>query len=269
MPLIQVIPTAKAKNAAPGWAYVLEPIIDPSRLPLSAEGGPRSGNKRAAARTATDIILGANTKSQATKVRTRLEALAKDNPSHSEIILPDNIKKELAEAKWKKGLDKPGAPPAKMTPNVRKILGSDKTWAHHAADVQAELDLMKQNEDNVRRKSKVVSTPLVLGDVDMIDAVDEIDEDDQSPAQIEELQLMHAHVPQMPSQATLDELTKTMPLAYAAAAAGPSKSTVPPKRFCAMCGYWGKIRCTVCGDFICGLNCKRTHDGAEHGGGGR
>jgi zinc finger HIT domain-containing protein 1 len=266
MPVIQVIPTTKAKNAAPGWAYVYEPVIDPSRMPLNADGGPRSAQtKRAAAKTATDIIIGANTKSQASRVRARLLELGKDNGSHSEVAIPDAIKRDIAEARWKIGLDKKGGGAAKMSPNVRKILGSEKNWAHHVADVQAELELSKQNETSDRRKAKATAPTTIVEDVEMVDAEDEADEEEQSPTEIEEERLLQVVVPQIPSQAVLEALVKGPPLTYAVAAAGESTSKVPLRRFCAMCGYWGKIRCTFCGDFVCGLNCKRIHDTAEHG----
>jgi hypothetical protein len=219
MPIIQVIPTTKAQTAAPGWAYVYEPVVDPSRLPLTT-GGPRSAQtKRAAARTATDIIIGANTKDQAKRIRERLIELGRDNPSKHEVSVPDSVRKEMADARWKVGLDKKGGGAAKMTPAVRKVLGSEKNWAHHAADVAAELELELQTEASNRRKSKAAPVATIQEDVEMVDGEEEDEEDEKSPIEIEEERLLEVVVPQMPSQAVLERLTKAPPLTYAAAAA--------------------------------------------------
>ena len=50
------------------------------------------------------------------------------------------------------------------------------------------------------------------------------------------------------------------PLSYSAARARPLANPPPPKHLCAICGYWGKVRCARCGERTCGLlECWRAH----------
>ncbi|KAI9670333.1 MAG: hypothetical protein M1831_006547 [Alyxoria varia] len=72
--------------------------------------------------------------------------------------------------------------------------------------------------------------------------------------------LLRTSIPAPPSQSELEFLLSAPPLSYSAAAAQPSQSTIPPRKFCEMCGYWGQVRCTKCGVRVCGLECKEGHD---------
>ena len=72
--------------------------------------------------------------------------------------------------------------------------------------------------------------------------------------------LLGNSIPAPPSQFEIDSLLSAPPLSYSAAAAQPSQSTIPPRKFCEMCGYWGRARCMKCGVRVCGLVCKESHD---------
>ena len=58
----------------------------------------------------------------------------------------------------------------------------------------------------------------------------------------------------------LEDLTRALPLSYAASRAGPSTLGRPPRSFCEICGYWGRVKCLKCGAKVCGLDCKVAHD---------
>ena len=84
-------------------------------------------------------------------------------------------------------------------------------------------------------------------------------------------------LPKMPSERVMQALVAEPPLSYNAARAKPldrpastsmhtgsSAGLAKPQRwFCAMCGYWGKLRCKRgCGERVCGLmECWRAHEG--------
>lgn len=87
-------------------------------------------------------------------------------------------------------------------------------------------------------------------------------------------------LPKMPSDRVMQALLAEPPLSYTAARAKPldgaevstfakirtgSNALVakPPRWFCAVCGYWGKVRCKRgCGERVCGLlECWRGHEG--------
>ena len=90
-------------------------------------------------------------------------------------------------------------------------------------------------------------------------------------------------LPKMPSERVMQELLAEPPLSYTAARAKPlnqstgpngsgtsfimrtgnSTLTAKPGRwFCAVCGYWGKVRCKYgCGERVCGLlECWKGHE---------
>lgn len=80
-------------------------------------------------------------------------------------------------------------------------------------------------------------------------------------------------LPKMPSDRVMDILISEPPLTYNAARAvipsedrtssiaNPQAQPPPPRHFCAICGYWGKICCRKCGERICGLlECWRGHE---------
>ncbi|EXJ64093.1 hypothetical protein A1O7_00429 [Cladophialophora yegresii CBS 114405] len=90
-------------------------------------------------------------------------------------------------------------------------------------------------------------------------------------------------LPKMPSDRVMQALLAEPPLSYTAARAKPlddppdhggtgtvfamrtGNSTLmakPERRFCPVCGYWGKVRCKYgCGERVCGLlECWRSHE---------
>jgi hypothetical protein len=46
---------------------------------------------------------------------------------------------------------------------------------------------------------------------------------------------------------------------YRDAAVKPGR--YPSRTFCSVCGYWGRYRCTRCGEQYCGEGCAETHRG--------
>lgn len=182
-----------------------------------------------------------------------------------------------------------------MTPAVRKILASQKTFANHLADEEASQssqgqpmappplvsrpfiggttaaskvtkhaparnkrpsvssnDVRSSSERNVTSHTpgdfQIASTPS-LGSTPLLP----ISPDDNEP-------LLKSSVPLATPASILDELLKAPPLSYAAARAAPPASGHPPRHFCEICGYWGRVKCMKCGARVCGLECKGAHD---------
>lgn len=77
--------------------------------------------------------------------------------------------------------------------------------------------------------------------------------------------LLRSYAPSMPSERIMQLLLAEPPLSYNASRAGPPLSTRPPRYFCCMCGYWGKIRCKSCHLRTCGLDCYRVHEDSRCG----
>jgi zinc finger HIT domain-containing protein 1 len=275
MPTIQELPNTKTSHAAPGWAYVLEPAIDPSHLAIQPTGA-RSQKRTTGTRTATDTLLGAHTKTQAAKNRARIEEISRDNTFQSAKgdhggdggWVPASARHEITEARWKitKGAGKSVGSGAagKQATNVKRVLASTKTWAHHAGDEEARVQLAGQtarNQQSGRTAKAQVSDSRTLGS-----NAEDLDAQILNPSAStsEENILLKVGGPVYPSQDVIEALIKAPPLTYAAASAPESAIKTPQRKFCDMCGYWGKMRCTVCGTYVCSLPCKVTHDAAEH-----
>ena len=75
--------------------------------------------------------------------------------------------------------------------------------------------------------------------------------------------LLASRVPALPSDAELAALLAAPPLSYAEARAGWSEDDRrrPPRVFCELCGYWGRVRCIKCGVRVCALDCLELHRG--------
>jgi zinc finger HIT domain-containing protein 1 len=78
--------------------------------------------------------------------------------------------------------------------------------------------------------------------------------------------LLVSHVPPFPSDDELRALMTAPPLSYLEARAEwgggdeeGSGSRYPVRVFCAVCGYWGRVKCMKCGTRVCALECLEAH----------
>ena len=116
MPLIEELPLSAPRQAQPGWAYVpdttLTPItaIQPGQRKRGRTGQPSAATTSAKQQKAIDQ---------------RLRDLEKENHKDVHIPIPQH-----------EGSTKPGK---KMTSNVRRILGYNRTFAHYLDDMESAL----------------------------------------------------------------------------------------------------------------------------------
>ncbi|GME35861.1 putative hit finger domain protein [Neofusicoccum parvum] len=120
MPHIEVIPITSGAAPAPGWAYVPDTGYDPSKAAINPTGRKR---------TARQDVGGTHDLSarQQTQLHKRIAELDRDN--QKDVALPTKAKEGGAAPREKAG--------RKMTPAVRKILQSGRTFAHWLADEEA------------------------------------------------------------------------------------------------------------------------------------
>jgi zinc finger HIT domain-containing protein 1 len=73
--------------------------------------------------------------------------------------------------------------------------------------------------------------------------------------------LLKSYIPSIPSSEELVKLLAEPPLTYLEATAQLTSDDIrkPVRRFCEICGYWGRVKCTRCGSRVCALECLRTH----------
>lgn len=77
--------------------------------------------------------------------------------------------------------------------------------------------------------------------------------------------LLKSYIPLPPSDRLMAALLAEPPLRYHAARAAPPATHKPARRFCTICGYWGKIKCKNCGVRTCGLECYKVHEDSRCG----
>ncbi|KAI4185322.1 MAG: hypothetical protein LQ348_004382 [Seirophora lacunosa] len=219
MPGIEVLPNSTSISA-PGWAYVPDNGYDPSKAAIQP-----SGARKRAARTSA-ITGGDTTTRQHNATLRHLAELDKDNYRDVQISVPARLKEKTGSK-------------SKITPNVRRILASQKTFANHLADEEAALASQDQQitpaqprtpaptlgrkASRVRGASAAVSetpstdnaqsamatpavNPSVFGDSTVEDS------GTQDP-------LLKSYIPETPSEAVMEALLAGPPLSYNAARA--------------------------------------------------
>ena len=189
----------------------------------------------------------------------------------------------------------------KVTPAVRKILQSQKTFANYLADYEALVATgaqpvslppasnalrpppapatdthhkrsHKKKEPNTLPKETAlrrVSTPAVKAetlDTPMtgIDAPISFAEVADPPAHPRDSDpLLVSRIPTMPTQEEIKKLLSAPPLSYNEARGSWTEDDrrKPVRHFCEVCGYWGRVKCRNCGGRVCALECLGVHQG--------
>lgn len=76
--------------------------------------------------------------------------------------------------------------------------------------------------------------------------------------------LLESWLPPLPTDDELRELIRAPPLRYTQARGvwpedDEEGGRYPARRFCEVCGYWGRVRCMKCGTRVCALDCLDVH----------
>ncbi|OTA69400.1 hypothetical protein K449DRAFT_418825 [Hypoxylon sp. EC38] len=306
--------TTKTTNA-PGWAYVPDTAPNIAAPASSLQSGNRKRAARNQATASTSALYADADARQEAKLRREIEALDRDN-YHRDVNIPVVSKSSNKNVK-------------KHTPNVRKILQSQKTFANHLDDFEAfqtsdkatsntythatqsntdtstrasaggskkgaaaaaaaqkerekEQQKSKKSSKSTSRSASISkATPAVKQeeDVEMADALPHTDPEAPSfsphstiltpysrpgypPSHpLDNDPLLVSRVPPLPTDAELKELLRAPPLSYAEARGRWTEDDkrYPPRVFCEVCGYWGRVRCMKCGVRVCALECLETH----------
>ncbi len=113
------------------------------------------------------------------------------------------------------------------------------------------------------------STPQTLTEQDRKDHQDQDQDQDQGAhlikSQYDNDPLLKSYIPSAPSERIMRALLSEPPLTYNASRAGPPLTGKSTRKFCCICGYWGKIRCRNCHQRTCGGDCYKTHEDSRCG----
>ena len=317
MPLIEELPTTTTVRVTHGWAYV------PDTRPLKS-ALPAGGRKRAPARDVGGVKDLTARQQKATQ--SRLAELEKENHKDAIIPIPQRARERGALFRTLRyiplaptDMSNPFEGKSKMTPNVRRILGYQRTFAHYLADEEAQPALSAHsapapstsvdrpnssrssattttNAAHIRPASRQMSmqapphsstseavfgmtptTPILKMERanEMLPPPSPCASQAQKPsssvgATVDQLvddpaldshPLLKSKALKMPSARLMEKLLSEPPLSYNAARAAPTHDARPRRYFCAICGYWGKVKCRKCGERTCGLlDCWRAHE---------
>lgn len=270
-PHIEELPTAQTRQA-PGFAWVA--VSGPTDDPSKNWGTTNRKRARAAGPGQSDSQKEALSARQTREIERKIRELNSDTTKGDVVAIPTQ--------KREHGSGGAGAPVrAGKTPNTKKILASGKTFAHYLDDEEAEIARTGRREGEgeampappqrasktplARRKpqreeSSMSGSPApsaaappvqqqqIPSLADIIDLDDDMEDHDRSIAPL-------------PSQAELEALLNAPPLTYnQARSAPPVHGAPPPRQFCEICGYWGRVKCMKCGNMTCSVLCKDAHD---------
>ncbi|KAK4612104.1 SWR1 complex subunit vps71 [Fulvia fulva] len=269
-PHIEELPIATNRQA-PGFTYVAVsgPVVDPSK----DWGTTNRKRSRTTGLNQSESQKEALSARQQREVERKIKDLNSDSAKDVQIPIP------------KKSQSTGGLHRAGKTPGTKKILASGKTFAHYLDDEEAEIARTGRRDGDVEPQAtathRASKTPLarrkpqreessMSGSPAPSGPAPPALLQQQSTSALTETFLMDVEtdetdssIPPLPSQAEMDALLNAPPLTYnQARSAPPPASAPPPRKFCEICGYWGRVKCMKCGNMTCSVHCKDTHD--EH-----
>lgn len=159
---------------------------------------------------------------------------------------------------------------------MRKILQSQKTFGNHLDDflalqqMEAAAAAAAMAAANARRPNANKAAIANDGDTVMADSApakgtpsELLDTPSNPPPPShagDDNPLLASTLPEPPTDAELRALLNHPPLTYLEARCTYDEALGPPPRvFCEVCGYWGRVRCMKCGTRVCALDCLETH----------
>ncbi|KAI2111998.1 hypothetical protein LOZ42_004738 [Ophidiomyces ophidiicola] len=240
--LIEVLSGAN-HAPTPGWAYV--PDI---RQPVTASG--RAGGRKRGARDAA-ISRDEGSSRQQNAVLRRLAELDRDN--HKDVHIPIPTKQKDTGSK---------ASRTKTTPNVRRILMSQKTFKNYLDDEEAAAALAPPSGTRPSGRSSKAARKVGARLSAAFQSQSEPKVSQLIVSEFDHDPLLKSYIPAAPSELIMQTLLSEPPLSYnASRATFPTNvSRKPPRVFCGICGYWGKIKCIKCRARVCSLACQQAHD---------
>ncbi|KAF2148890.1 hypothetical protein K461DRAFT_297375 [Myriangium duriaei CBS 260.36] len=256
---------SSAKAAAPGWSYVVDTGYDPSKVAINPTSRKRL--RTGQPESASDLTL-----RQQTAIQRHLAELDKD--SHREVSIP--TPKSIFNKK--------------QSVNVKRVLGSGKTFQHYLEEEEARIAQKGPGADPydtaqprlvqaqrpsktpiARRKSAITSATASSAETTPAPTAEKgpqtkstaaTPQVDVTPKPIFQPGTILAQ-PVAPtiSEEEIEALLSAPMLTYNAARSAPPPPTTAKHRvFCEICGYWGRVKCIKCGARVCGIECKDTHD---------
>ncbi|GAB7333347.1 hypothetical protein MBLNU13_g04969t1 [Cladosporium sp. NU13] len=251
-PHIEEIPTANSRHQ-PGfaWVAVKKDAADPSKAALDVAGKKRA---RATGLGQTEAQREATSARQQREIERRIRDLNSDNTRDVNIAIP---KREHHGGG--------GATKAGKTSNTKKILSSGKEFKHYLDDEEAELartgkiDGLDRDPDAVivqpvqrasktplarriqREQSSASGSPAPGGESRPQGLTLPFEPDAGAGEDEDEFD----GLPSLPTREEMQALLDAPPLTYNAARSAPGPTSIAPRSFCELCGYWGRYNLDI------------------------
>ncbi|KAL2856034.1 hypothetical protein BJY01DRAFT_203691 [Aspergillus pseudoustus] len=284
---VEVVPNTTTSHVTPGWTYVPDKGFDPAKAAIAPSLCRKRGIRDPAR---TDV-----SSRQTNAIVRHLAELDRENHRDVAISVPVRQLKDAAGRGTR----------TKTTSNVRRILQSQKTFRNYLDDEEAalaqaassatastvaqRLSLNKiAKSSSSRRSSTPAASPrpvptaarskkdLPLAASQKPSSTDNTPSNAQEDAsqhsetglinsQHDNDPLLKSYIPSAPSERIMRALLSEPPLTYNASRAGPPITGKSSRKFCCICGYWGKIRCRNCHQRTCGIECYKVHEDSRCG----
>lgn len=260
-PYIEELPTTNTKQA-PGFAWVaVAKDADPAKAALEVTSKKRARNAGLGQNEAQREALSAR---QQRDIERRVRDLNTDGSKDVLVPIP---RKEGAGS----SLVKPG-----KTTSTKRILASGKEFKHYLDDEEAEL-ARTGKIDGLERDADAQNAPAQRASKTPIARrlQQERSSISGSPAPSPGLAQTTSSLPfepgglpgeeedgvaPLPTEEEMQALLDAPPLTYnAARVAAPPASAPPPRTFCEICGFWGRVKCLKCGARTCSVDCESVH----------
>lgn len=250
-PHIEELPISQTRQA-PGFAWVA--VSGPSEDPSKNWGTSNRKRARATAAGQTESQKEALSARQQREVERKIKELNSDNSKDVQIPVPS------------KSAGGGGGHRAGKTTNTKKILASGKTFAHYLDDEEAEIARTGRRDGDLEvvpstaAPQRASKTPIARRNLGNESSVENSPAPGQKSTAAEVIDVDPSEE-DASLDAELQALLNAPPLTYnQARSAPPPADAPPPRRFCEVCGYFGRARCMKCGVMTCSVMCKDTHD---------
>ncbi|KAL4817292.1 hypothetical protein BDW67DRAFT_160198 [Aspergillus spinulosporus] len=291
---VEVLPNASKSNATPGWTYVPDKGFDPAKAAIA----PTTGRKRGIRDPArTDV-----SSRQANAIVRHLAELDRENHRDVAIAIParkDSQPRESATRGTRTKVTSNVRRILQSQKTFRNYLDDEEAALAQASSSAGTSSIAAQRLPSNRitkpsslsrrsatpatatpkpdpRAEKDTSSAQNLSDTANIHTADSQPksnlQDEQKPdpnalikSQYDNDPLLKSYIPSAPSERIMRALLAEPPLSYNASRAGPPLTGKAPRKFCCICGYWGKIRCRNCHQRTCGIECYKTHEDSRCG----
>ncbi|KAL4921536.1 hypothetical protein BDW62DRAFT_174886 [Aspergillus aurantiobrunneus] len=292
---VEVLPNSS--HATPGWTYVADKGFDPAKAAIAPTSGRKRGI-RAPARTdgssrqANAIVrhlaeldrenhrdvtipIPARKDSQPrenatrgtrTKVTSNVRRILQSQKTFRNYL--DDEEAALAQAASSGGTSSAATqrlPLNRVTKPSSSSLSRRSSTAAMTPRPHASASRAKKDTASKKPSDKTSAEP--ESQPQQQDQQDRIEDQDTHliKSQYDNDPLLKSYIPPAPSEHIMRALLAEPPLTYHASRAGPPLTGKSTRRFCCICGYWGKIRCRNCYQRTCAMECYKVHEDSRCG----